>query len=135
MSNAIRKWPRQLSGTTPVSRKMPRRPAKGPSPIEELFNFQVRALQLPVVTREHQFHPTREWRIDFAWPDRKLAIEIEGGIWTQGRHTRGAGMRADMEKYNAMAEMGWALLRFDSTAVSSGAAIKQVERFFQENRK
>jgi len=104
------------------------------SPIEELFDLQTRALKLPAPTREFRFHLVRKWRIDFAWPDLQLAVEIEGGIWTRGRHTRGAGVRADMEKYNALASMGWALLRFDGEAVKSGTAIKQVEQFISERK-
>lgn len=62
--------------------------------------------------REHRFHPTRKWRFDVAWPERRVAVELEGGVWTRGRHTRGAGYRRDMEKYNTAAAMGWTILRF-----------------------
>lgn len=60
---------------------------------------------------EYKFHATRRWRFDYAIPHLKLAIEVEGGIWTQGRHTRGAGFLGDMEKYNAAAAAGWTLYR------------------------
>ncbi|WP_230411635.1 endonuclease domain-containing protein [Collimonas humicola] len=131
MSKATTKGNYQFSQPAPAASKRPRRP-RAPSAIEELFNFQVRALKLPSTTREHKFHPVRKWRIDFAWPGRKLAVEIEGGIWTQGRHTRGAGVRADMEKYNALSCLGWTLLRFDGFAVTSGTAIQQVKQFLLE---
>lgn len=62
--------------------------------------------------REHMFHPTRKWRIDFSYPDKKLAIEIEGGVWSNGGHTRGKGFVEDIEKYNSMTSLGWKLLRF-----------------------
>ncbi|MCB5206098.1 hypothetical protein [Methylovorus mays] len=55
---------------------------------------------------EHVFHPTREWRFDFARPDIKLAIEVEGGTLSGGRHTRGAGYEADCYKYNEAARLG-----------------------------
>ena len=42
---------------------------------------------------------------------KKIALEVEGGIWIQGRHSRGAGMLKDMEKYNAAAAAGWRLFR------------------------
>ena len=60
---------------------------------------------------EYKFHPERRWRFDFAAPTVKLAIEIEGGVWIQGRHSRGAGMIADMRKYNNATSMGWKLIR------------------------
>jgi len=67
---------------------------------------------MPAPVREFMFHDARKWRIDFAWTDVKLAVEIEGGAWANGRHTRGKGFIADMEKYNALAEYGWRLLRY-----------------------
>ncbi len=61
---------------------------------------------------EHRFYGPRRWRFDFANPDKKLAVEIEGGIFSRGRHTRGAGYLKDLEKYNRAAILGWAVLRY-----------------------
>ena len=61
---------------------------------------------------EYRFHPERLWRFDYAIPGMMVAIEIEGGVWTIGRHTRGSGFIKDMEKYNAAAIMGWKVLRY-----------------------
>jgi hypothetical protein len=66
---------------------------------------------LPAPEPEHSFEPSRKWRLDLAWPTHRLALEVEGGVWTRGRHTRGAGFLADMEKYNRLAVLGWRLLR------------------------
>ncbi|MCK4815094.1 hypothetical protein KA005_04930, partial [bacterium] len=73
--------------------------------------------------REYKFHPVRKWRFDFALKDR-VAVEIEGGIWAQGRHTRGSGFIKDAEKYNTAAAMGWRVFRFPSDMVEDGSAIK-----------
>lgn len=67
--------------------------------------------------REFRFHPEREWRFDFAWPDAKLAVELEGvgtGSKGKGRHQRLPGMREDCEKYNEAVRLGWRVLRFMS---------------------
>lgn len=61
---------------------------------------------------EYRFHEKRRWRFDFAIPSKKIAVEIEGGVWTNGRHTRGRGYVGDMEKYNSAALLGWRILRF-----------------------
>ena len=68
---------------------------------------------LPKPTPEHKFHPKRRWRIDwyFEANGKKLALEVEGGVWSNGRHTRGSGYVGDMEKYNSLAMFGIHLLR------------------------
>ena len=70
--------------------------------------------------REHIFHPTRKWRLDYALVERRIGIEIEGAVWTGGRHTRGSGFVADMEKYNELAILGWRLLRFTPANIKKG---------------
>ena len=60
---------------------------------------------------EYKFHPERKWRFDFAARRAMVALEIEGGVWTRGRHSRGAGMIEDMRKYNAATSRGWSVLR------------------------
>jgi hypothetical protein len=68
---------------------------------------------LPVPISEYKFHPTRKWRIDFFFKDVGLAIELEGiGTTKQGRHQRIGGFKKDIEKYNAIAEAGYTLLRY-----------------------
>lgn len=64
--------------------------------------------------REYRFHPMRRWRFDYALPAFRVAVEIEGGVWTGGRHTSSVGFLKDIEKYNTATAMGWSLLRFAS---------------------
>jgi very-short-patch-repair endonuclease len=71
---------------------------------------------------EHPFHTTRKWRLDYYLPDKGIAIEIEGGIWSRGRHTRGKGFQADLDKYNHATMLGYRLLRFSSEDVLRGRA-------------
>jgi hypothetical protein len=66
---------------------------------------------IPLPETEFAFALPRKWRMDFAWPDAKVFLEVDGGIWTRGRHTRGAGWLKDTEKLNTAAAMGWRYLR------------------------
>jgi very-short-patch-repair endonuclease len=75
-------------------------------------NFYWSGYGLKLPTSEYKFHPTRKWRFDYCWPENKLAVEIEGGIFTKGRHTRGVGFSNDMEKYNSAVLLGWRILRY-----------------------
>jgi very-short-patch-repair endonuclease len=86
-----------------------------PSPLEHLFwtlwhNEVPDSVPAPV--REYKFDPGRNWRLDFAWPGIKFAVEIHGGQWTRGRHQRGAGFAQDLEKMNAAQIAGWVVLQF-----------------------
>lgn len=78
-----------------------------------LFQQACPKFGLPTPVCEYRFHPVRKWRIDYYFEanGRRVGLEVEGGIWSGGRHTRGAGFKGDMEKYNAAAQMGITILR------------------------
>lgn len=73
------------------------KPAGVPMPIRQL---------LPL-------HP-RKFRLDFAWPDIKTGVEIQGGSWGGGRHNRAGGQAQDYEKLNLLTLAGWRILYFNS---------------------
>ncbi len=99
------------------------------SEVETLLAWQIKMLGLPEPKREFRFHDTRKWRFDFAFPDLKIAIEVEGGTWMKkSRHTSGAGFAKDCEKYNEAALLSWRVLRFPSEQVKSGEAIATIKR-------
>jgi very-short-patch-repair endonuclease len=81
------------------------------TPSHRIFDSLCVHSGVPIPEKEHRFHPTRRWRFDLAWPAHRVALEVEGGVWTGGRHTSGAGFVKDMEKYNAAAGDGWRVLR------------------------
>ncbi|RME56847.1 hypothetical protein D6779_09890 [Candidatus Parcubacteria bacterium] len=96
-----------------------------------MFALHCKLRKLPEPDREYRFHPERRWRFDFAWPTKKVAIEVEGGTWTNGRHSRGNGFENDCEKYNEAAILGWTVLRFTTRQVKRGIAIDTVMRLFK----
>jgi len=81
--------------------------------LEQTFYTRWRQLapSFPEPVEEHRFHNTRRWRFDFAWPEKMVAVECEGGTYTGGRHTRGTGFAKDCEKYNTATAMGWRVFR------------------------
>lgn len=105
---------------------------------QKLLKMQLEINGLPLPTPEFMFHPTRKWRIDFAWPDLKLALEVEGGVYTQkgGGHRSISGWDANQEKYNELTVMGWFLLRVtpDQLQLKNGMAIGWLKRFFDNLR-
>jgi very-short-patch-repair endonuclease len=83
---------------------------------------------IPHPVTEYRFHPRRRWRLDYAWPASRLALEVEGGIWRGGRHNRPTGFLRDIEKYNSATAMGWALLRCVPATICSAATISDIRR-------
>lgn len=98
----------------------------------ERFAFHLKAEQITGWTRELAFHPTRKWRFDFAFAPLKLAIEIDGGTHTQGRHTRGKGYAEDCVKLNEAWLLGWNVIRFTSEQVKSGMAVRTTRRALEK---
>ena len=95
----------------------------------ELFRRTLKNFTGCQVVAEYKFHDTRKWRIDFAIIDLKIGIEIEGGVWSGGAHTRGKGFIEDMEKYNAAVTFGWVILRFtpqDLNKITTFETVKKV---------
>ena len=90
------------------------------SKYEVIFARQLARAGLVGFAQEFRFHPSKGWRFDFANQDLMLAVEIEGGIWANGRHNRGSGFVKDCEKYNEAALLGWLVLRIPSTWVATG---------------
>jgi len=97
------------------------------SELEATLAFHIRTAGLPEPEREYRFHPVRRWRFDFAYPDKMIAIECEGGTWSGGRHSRGQGFEDDCIKYNTAAIMGWTVLRFTGKLINNWYAISVIE--------
>jgi hypothetical protein len=82
--------------------------SNGYNPVIVSAYFRQQGIPVPVF--EYHFHPARKWRLDIAWPDHRVCLEVQGGIWSAGRHNRGAAMLAEWEKCNTLAGMGWRVL-------------------------
>ena len=98
-----------------------------------VFEALCRAHGLPEPVAEFRFSPPRRWRFDWAWPQYCIALEIEGGIWSRGRHVRGKGFLDDMEKYNRAAIEGWCVLRATPAQLESGMACALVKETIWKN--
>ena len=82
---------------------------------------------------EYRFDDTRKWRFDFAFTDARVALEVEGGVWTGGRHTRGSGFVKDIEKYNRAAELGWRIVRTTPSELGMQETIDLLKKVTRSN--
>lgn len=93
---------------------------------------RVSRVTLPEPVREHRFCH-RRWRFDFAWLTQRVAVEVQGGIWAQGRHSRAAGMAADYEKHNQATRQGWRVLYVVPAQLRSAFLFETIVDLLKEN--
>lgn len=116
--------------------------------LETKLSLQITLAGLPEPEREYRFNAhlvglgkgikqrlkdagLKDTRFDFAWPDLMIAVEIEGGGWIGGRHTRGKGFEDDLRKYDAAMNQGWTVYRCSGAMVKEGVAINTIEKLLQ----
>jgi very-short-patch-repair endonuclease len=86
---------------------------------------------LPLM-REYRFHRTRLWRFDFALPEIRVAIEVEGH-----KSHRGSRFSSDAHKYNTAQMAGWTVIRLSYDMIERqhvGPVIDYCQRRMEEFR-
>ena len=108
----VREGGRGRAGTAPLRRFMAREDAgiaALESELEVRFWELVRAYGLREPVRQFVVRGGgRNFRIDFAYPDVLLAMEVDGVAW----HGTAADRRRDRERDRALEALGWTVLRF-----------------------
>jgi hypothetical protein len=106
-----------------------------------------KARGLPTPEREWPVSNDRKFSFDWAWPEQKIALEIEGGIYGRGKpcpmckrkavgaHTSIERLKSDMEKYNLAAMLGWLVLRARPEQIDSGEAFNWLTCILPAGRK
>jgi hypothetical protein len=118
--------PKAIKETKPLKR----------SSLELVFDRQLRdsgITELYII--EHKFHPTRRWRLDYYFPRIQLGLEIQGGTWTNGGHSRGSGVTSDLEKKEALLLAGIRLYELDggkTGRVMSGHGINILKQLIEQ---
>lgn len=88
--------------------------------------------------KEYRFHvpetgeKKRQWKFDYACPEKKIAVEIEGGVYGRGKpcpvckrrapgaHSSITGIKRDIEKYNTATSQGWRVIRVLPSDIGKG---------------
>ncbi len=112
------------------SKKKSRQPANL-TKIRDIFTTICKTDLHVECVKEHRFHPKRMWRFDYAIPEHKIAIEVEGGVWTGGRHTRPQGFLGDIAKYNTATLMGWRVFRVTPEDLYRTATLNLIKQAIQ----
>lgn len=100
-----------------------------PSYLERIALILIKEAKLPEPILEYKLCEDRKWKADFVWlTPHKILLEVEGGIWAQGRHVRPEGFTKDCEKYNTAALLGFIVLRVTKLHLTNGKMIEWVKR-------
>jgi len=89
---------------------------------------------IPTPICEYKFHPKRRFKFDFAWPDKMVAVEQEGGLWMRGGsgHSHPMWILRDMEKGNFASLLGWRVFRFTPQQLRKGEAQAFIKEVFDQ---
>ena len=88
----------------------------------------------PEPVAEFRFAPPRRWRFDLAWVELKVAVELQGGVRSGGRHNRPAGFAADCEKFSTAASMGWRVMPVTYGQYKSGELLGWLRAVMEESK-
>ncbi len=93
---------------------------------EEHLAFQLKAVKAPLFERQFRITPERKFMADFYFPTGKLVVEVDGGGWINGRHSRGDGMDLDAEKSALIALLPARLMRVTPKHIYNGNAVEWI---------
>jgi very-short-patch-repair endonuclease len=94
----------------------------------QTFLLMLKARKMPTPTLEYVFAPPRRFRLDYAWVEQKVGLEVDGGIWTGGAHGRGTGILRDQTKTNLAAGLGWRILRCTPSKLMADETLDHIAR-------
>ncbi|MFZ2510244.1 MAG: type IV toxin-antitoxin system AbiEi family antitoxin domain-containing protein [Gordonia sp. (in: high G+C Gram-positive bacteria)] len=104
LTSALRRNPR-MTGLGPARELLSLLDSNTQAKAEKLFRSLLTEHDIPACVQQHRFHG---WPLDFAWPERKVVVEVDGFAFHRG-HKK---FQSDMAKRNALALDGWLVLTF-----------------------
>lgn len=123
----LRVLPRQGTTKNGTPRARPQRRAKKAKPdLEGMLVEQIAARALPAPVLQSRLpwkHTKRLFRGDLLWPEQRLLVEVDGGVYTGGRHATGQGIERDNVKHNLAVLNNYRVLRVNGSHVRDGSAV------------
>jgi hypothetical protein len=97
------------------------------SELEMILANRLQHAGLPMGVTQYRFVPGRQFRWDRCWPERMIAVEVQGGTWVPGgAHSRGSGIARDCLKFSLCAALGWRVLPLTKQMIESGLAVELI---------
>lgn len=136
-SRGIRKELRRAGAVAPkggsakVRREHPRAGSRYELELQRLLAAD--GVAPPALQYKFAAHLGRQFRFDFAWPEKLLAVEVDGGRWLVRRGKDGRPVPVgyhnhveDYRKLNMAARLGWRIMRFTPEMIRSGEALQEI---------
>lgn len=80
---------------------------------------------LPEGVTQLPLSPRRRFKLDRAWPEQMVAVEVQGGTWmAKSGHNTGSGIENGCYKASLAAALGWRLLPVTKEMIESGDAVR-----------
>lgn len=113
-------------GIVAVRELIPMADPRAESPMESEVRLVMRGSGLPIPELQYEIVDlnNRTWRLDFAWPDYRVAVEYDGFDW----HSDREHFQRDRQKRAALNEMGWSLISvvFDDVRVHPAEMLRRI---------
>lgn len=121
-------WKKTEQGVTThlMERPVSSRRSHNRSDLEGQLKLQLLADKRKDFVQQYQPLPPRKWTLDFAFPDLKLAIEVQGMV-----HRIKDKFRRDIEKRAELMLSGWKVLEVDGESIRDGRALDWVRRLLR----
>lgn len=116
----------QDAPTGPKRRRPAHWPAGVDSELEMALLTRLERHGLSLGVGQYRFVPGRLYRFDRAWPEQFVAVEIQGGLWVNGAHSRGSGVERDCVKFSIAAALGWRVLPISKAMIEDGTAVELI---------
>jgi hypothetical protein len=114
-------------GIVHVRELLPHAAAQAESPMESEARLVMIDGGLPSMCLQYEIvdYDGRLWRVDFAWPDQRLAVEYDGYDWHSGPEE----FRKDRQKRAALQECGWNVISIvaDDVRRNDHAMVRRIE--------
>lgn len=105
---------------------------KADTRIEDSLADWIRIAKLPAAERQYRFAKAlkRRFSADYAWPEFKVLVEVQGGVWRRGggAHSHPLDILRDIERAKFAALLGWYILPVTTDEVKTGSAVEWIRR-------
>lgn len=101
---------------------------------EMIFMAALESVGLPRPIKEVVMIKGRRYRVDYAWPDIRLGVEIQGGVFTRGAHGSVYGILQGYKKANDAAANGWSLMYFLPSEMLKTDTLTSIKKAYEWKR-